>query len=486
MSALKTLITNTHVVDILGNVKGRDQPVMMLERACDLVSLLGKSLFEDEETVFFDPFCKAGEILLACALSRARRKVSATKQLLAVDEIQKELYESKKYFALAPDERHHRLSLRTFLGNTHSHNEKYNQIIKNGNYLSEIDGRLNEEKFKQEFKQMIEYIKEVSGKKKIVAVGNPPYQESDGGFGKSAKNIYQYFAESLIDSPDISEFVLVIPARWFGGGKGMDDFRDKMMKTPHLENLRYFSRASEVFPTVDINGGICFLHYNKAHNGATNFMDKNHTEQITFSEFDIIPDDPLAFTVIRKVQSRWAGKFVGNVAWSRNPYGLATNYFVKNKSLNPNDPNAIPVLSRNRIVKHMNLNKVPKNKESINLWKVSVPVAAGGSKGKRRSTVPLNQIFIIDKGMITTETYNIVDTFKTKAEAENLVAYLKTDFARYLLGLRKITQHVTKDRWNWVPYMDMSKVWTDEELYKFFKITKEEQEHIKAKIQEWS
>lgn len=110
----------------------------------------------------------------------------------------------------------------------------------------------------------------------------------------------------------------------------------------------------------------------------------------------------------------------------------------------------------------------------------------GGSKGKRRSTIPINQIFIVDKGCITTETYNIIDVFDKKSQAENLVAYLKTDFSRYLLGLRKITQHIPRDRWNWVPYMDMTRQWTDKDLFNYFNITKEEQAHIKNKIKEWS
>jgi hypothetical protein len=279
---------------------------------------------------------------------------------------------------------------------------------------------------------------------------------------------------------------LVIPARWFGGGKGLDGFRQSMMTTPHLENLQYFGRASDVFPTVDINGGVCFLHYNKSYEGPTNFKDKNHTEQITFSEFDIIPDDPLAFTVIRKVLSRWTNEFVGERAWESKPFGLRTNFFDLNMSLSADAKNAVPCLSKGKIIKYVAKDKITKRQDYINHWKVSAPKAVGGSKGKRRSTVPLNQIFMVDKGTITTETYNIIDTFRTKTEAENFVAYLRTDFVRYMVGLRKITQDLPPDRWNWVPYMDMTKVWTDAELYKFFKITKEEQEHIRAKIQEWS
>lgn len=486
MTAVKPLATHTHVVDILGNTVGRDQPIMIIDKALELVSLIDKSVFLDEDVVFFDPFCKAGEILLACTITRCKYQTESTNGLVSVDKIEEELYSSNRYFALSPDERHHRLSLRTFLGNTNSHNEEHAHIIRNGNYLSEIDGKLNKDIFDKEFEDMIDYIKKTSGKKKVVAVGNPPYQESDGGFGKSAKNIYHFFAEALIASEHIQEFVLVIPARWFGGGKGLDGFRDAMMTSPHLENLRYFAKANEVFPTVDINGGICFLHYNKTYEGPTNFMDKHHQEQIAFSEFDIIPDDPLAFTVIRKVKSKWTDKYVGDKAWSSKPFGLRTNFFDINRSLSADAPNAVPCLVKGKVIKYVSLDKITKNNKYINHWKVSAPKAAGGSKGQRRSTVPVNQIFMVDKGTITTETYNIIDVFQTKKEAENFVAYLRTDFARYMVGLRKITQDLPPDRWNWVPYLDMSKTWTDEELFKFFKITKEEQEHIQLKVQEWS
>ncbi len=159
-----------------------------------------------------------------------------------------------------------------------------------------------------------------------------------------------------------------------------------------------------------------------------------------FSEFDIIPDDPLAFSLIRKIQSKWHGKFVGDVAWSSKPFGLRTNHFDKNKDLGETDPNGVPCLSRGRLIRYAARDKITKSIDKIDLWKVSVPKAVGGSKGKRRSTVPLNQIFLVDKGTITTETYNIIDCFSHKSDAENFVSFLKTDFSRYLVGLRKITQ----------------------------------------------
>ena len=494
MSTALAFKSSTHVVDILGNVAGRDQPIMLTAKAIELVSTLGPEVFQDDDVVFFDPFCKAGEILLACAILRCRARFESSISSEGFDPLNQknreavkdELYRSNRYFALAPDKRHYRLSLRTFLGNENSHDPTFNHIIRNGDYLSEVDGRLDRKKFESEFLSMLEYIKSTAGEKKIVAVGNPPYQETDGGFGKSAKSIYDLFTEQLIENSNISEFALVIPARWFGGGKGLDGFRNRMMSSSNIRNLRYFQNSSDVFPTVDINGGICFLHFDKNHDEKTIFTDGKFRKTVDFQEFDIIPDDPMAFALIKKIQSIWAGKYVGDVAWARKPFGLETNYFEKNEELDAEDSTAVPCLCRGKKIKFASIDQVNKNKDKIDLWKVSAPAVGGGSKGSRRSTIPLNQIFGVDKGCKTTETYNIIDVFGEKSQAENLITYLKTDFARYLLGLRKLTQHIPRDRWNWVPYMDVDQQWTDEALFDFFKITKEEQEHIKTKVKEWS
>ncbi len=473
-----------HVVDVLGNVIGRDQPLMRMDKALSLTSLLNTKIFEDENVVFFDPFCKAGEILLACALHSCRAKSKT--RLHDTELILSEIYKSNKYFGLAPDERHHRLSLRTFLGNKNSHDPSYNHVIRDGLYLSEIDGRLDRKKFQKEFNLMIEYIKSTAKNKRIICVGNPPYQESDKGFGKSAKSIYDYFTQILIDSKDVSEFVLVIPARWFGGGKGLDNFREIISTSGKVKNLRYFKNSSEVFPTVDINGGVCFLHYDKTFEGKTLFTDGKNKIELNLSQFDIITDDPLGYSLVKKILNKWAGEYISNIAWARKPFGLETDYFNKHKSINKADGDAIACLSRNKQIKYLKRDSVPKNKDKINLWKVSVPAVAGGVKGNRRSTIPLNQIFLLPKGTISTETYSVIDAFKSKEEAENLISYLKTDFARYFLGLRKMTQHLPRDRWSWVPYLDTSKSWTDDEIFKMFGLTNDEKKHIRDKVREWS
>ena len=478
------LRTSTHVVDILGNVIGRDQPIMLMEKAIELVSILGPENLKNDDVVYFDPFCKAGEILLACAFASCWAKTESGTRLLDVGHVQRELYESNRYFALAPDERHHRLSLRTFLGNTHSHNEKYTHIIRDGHYLSEVDGRLDREKFEREFKAMLEYVKTTSGKKKIVAVGNPPYQENDGGHGGSARAVYNLFAEALMDCSDISEFVLVIPSRWFTTGKGAKGFRERIVKSRTIKTIHHFQNSKAVFPTVDVQGGVCFFHYKSDYDGNVRYIEGGVESLVDLSNHDIILDDPKGYDLITKVKKQWKGQYVSSMAWAVRPWAIRTPYFKKNKSLDKGDRNAVACLSRGRKLLYANINDIPKNRDKIDDWKVAVPSAY--APGTRRVTLPDHQIFIVPKGQITTETYNIVGSFKKKAEAENFRNYLASNFARYFLGLRKVTQHVYKMQWDWVPAVDVSRSWSDKELFDLFGFTEEERQHIAKKLKEWS
>ena len=290
---------NTHVVDILGSVKGRDQPVMKMDKAVELVKCLEEEVFINDDYVFFDPFCKAGEILLATALVSILHK--SKRQLVSLGEVYKEIYQSNRYFALAPDERHYNLSLRTFYGNEKSHDKHFTKNIQNGSYLSEIDGRLNKKQFNRRLKAMLEYITEKTGNKKIVVVGNPPYQEEDEGHGKSAKPIYNIFVESLIDSQEIHKFSLVVPARWFSGGKGLDNFRNRMILDKKLKKITYFENSSFVFPTVDIRGGVCFLYWDKFCKGKTIIDNGEKIIEIDLSKWDIVVPHIQAHSILNKV-----------------------------------------------------------------------------------------------------------------------------------------------------------------------------------------
>jgi len=480
MLAIKPI---AHVVDVLGNVIGRDQPILRMEKALEMTALLGEDNFANDNVVFFDPFCKAGELLLACAFHSCWAKSRGQDKLLDIDMVFKEIYKSNRYFGLAPDERHHRLSTRTFLGNTHSHLENFNHIIRDGHYLSEEDGTLDHEGFEKEFSDMIEYVKSETGSKKIIAVGNPPYQETDGGFGASAKLIYPYFVETIIDSGVISEFVLVMPSRWFSGGKNLDRFRTRMMESNQIKAIRYFEKSEEVFPTVQVKGGICYLQWCNSYNGKPSFDCGDTATQLDLAKFDVIPDDPLSPPIILKVINR-ANNFVSSIAWSGKPFGLRTFYFKRNDSTTKESKNTVRCYSTGRTIYYIDRDLIAKNKDKIDCYKIVAPKAYG--KGMSRCTLPKDQVFFLDKGEISTETYNVIGCFDSKAEAENFQLYLQTNFARYLLGLRKLTQDIPKDRWNWVPLLDLQTKWTDEKLADYFGLTEKEREHIRKKVEEWS
>lgn len=474
----------THVIDVLSNVIGRDQPILRMEKALEMTALIGEEAFADENVVFFDPFCKAGELLLACAFHSCWAKTKGKTKLLNIDMVMKEIYQSDRYFGLSPDERHHRLSIRTFLGNTHSHNEKMNHIIRDGHYLSEEDGTLNEERFEKELKLMIEYISTNSKHSKIIAVGNPPYQENYHGDGSNtgANPIYHLFLDKLIKSNRITQFLMIIPSRWFAGGRGksLKSFAKELRESRKVKQIYDFQDSKKVFPTVDIKGGVCFLHWDCNYNGNTKFF--NHedgtTIEVDISAGDMIIRDSIALGIAKKVQAK-SKKFISEIAWSWNPFNLPSNYFEKNAEDKSGD--LLQCFTKRGIVKKISKNKISKNMDKLGKFKVAYPKAVSKGGIPHRP----DQLFILGKNQICTETYMVVDAFTTKTEADNLLKYLQTDFVRFLVSIKKITQDMTKETWCLVPELNFKGEIEDKEIYRYFGLTKDEVNYIKKKVQEW-
>ena len=472
----------THVVDIFGSVTGRDQPIMKMDKAVELVRCLDKEVFTSNDYVFFDPFCKAGEILLAAALVSMQAK--SEKKLILMDAVFRELYKSNRYFALAPDERHWLLSLRTFYGNEKSHDKNFTQNIKNGAYLSETDGRLDKIKFKKELHAMLKYIKQKTGNKKIIAIGNPPYQENYKNSNNTGANpVYHFLLESLIESRRIDQFVMVIPSRWFAGGRGksLRDFAQKLKKSNQIKQICDFEKSKDIFPTVEIKGGICFLHWSENYNGKTVFynFEKMEKDELDLSESSVIIRDKLSRSIVRKVRKK-TKKYISEIAWSWSPFGLPSNYFDKNSECQKG--NLIECFTKRKIKRKFDFSKLSKNKDKANDYKIACPkaVKTGGMPYRK------DQVFIMNPREICTETYMVIDSFKSQNQAKNFLDYLATDFVRFLVSVKKITQDITKETWSLVPYFEESnKFWTDRGLFKFFNLNKEEQDHIRKQIKKW-
>ena len=489
----KTETSILHIVDVLASIN-RDQVIMKLDKAKELINILDNKTILDKNVVFFDPFCKAGEILLAAALVSLERNKKT--KIVGLGEIKKAIHKNNRFFGLSLDDRHYRMSMRTFYGNKgYEHGElSLERSLKKGNigkgsYLDERTGELNETKFKKELKIMLEYIKSKSGNKKIIAIGNPPYNE-----GK--KNIYQKILDILSEEESIDEHLFVIPARWFSGGQGLKSFRLYNLNLQNIKYIKYFNNHLEVFPKASIRGGICILHRDKSFSGKCKLI---HSQEGQKENFDISKyknQDTIvphfgAHSIIDKVNKITSSFYSSETSnedtciYSMNIFRIPTNYF-DNENNKDQGRNAIPCLFKGGKYKNILKNKVS-SQEKINLWKVIVPKANGGGEKYRYKVLPKPEHFIIlDKGKVCTHTFVCLRGFKTKQEAEYFLSYLRTKLVRFLIGIRKPTQDISQKNFYFVPVMTLNKLWTDERIFKHFKITKSEKKYIEDKLKYWT
>ncbi|MFN4279708.1 Eco57I restriction-modification methylase domain-containing protein [Thermosynechococcus sp.] len=322
---------------------------------------------------------------------------------------------------------------------------------------------------------------EIFNMKFDVIIGNPPYQLSDGGFGKSAVPIYNRFVQQA-KKLNPRYLLMIIPSRWFGGGKGLDSFRKEMLEDDRLRKLVDFEDASEVFPGVDIAGGVCYFLWERDRRGLCEVTNVSKGQSVTaerkLDEFSTFIRHSQAVSIVRKVLAQKERSMSERVS-SRKPFGLPTN--------------AKPQESGDLILRCQDgeglywRTDIKVGIEMIDKWKVITSYVgydhAGnpGSDGRRRV---FSKIDILPPGFICTETYLVIGAYNSQQEAENLVAYMKTRFFRFLVSQFMYSHHITKDSYAFVPILDMNTRWTDEKLYKRYGLTADEIAFIESKIRQ--
>lgn len=377
----------------------------------------------------------------------------------------------------------------------------------------------------RDYKTNVKYIEDLTdilkndieeGKQKVeeafnqvkfdVLIGNPPYQEDTDNNRDTP--IYHHFMELSYAIAD--KVVLITPGRFlFKAGQTPKNWNEKMLADEHLKVIYYEQKSSEIFPNTDIKGGIVVTY----HNSEEKFG--------AIGQFISIPE---LNGILHKVVNREDFQPISNIHFGNSTYKLTkkvyedfpefeervsraerfsvgSNVFERFSEIffdakqndddiqiygRKNNERTYQWVKREYISSHPNLDK----------YKIFVPGANGsGALGEVLSTPLIGEPLIGEPLIGYTQTFISFGAFDNKEEAENLLKYIKTKFARVMLGTLKITQNnKTKEVWKNVPLQNFTSTsdidWSqsiaevDQQLYKKYGLSEEEIQFIESKVKE--
>lgn len=316
-----------------------------------------------------------------------------------------------------------------------------------------------------------------------VIIGNPPYQMGDGGAQKSAVPIYHKFIEQA-KKLNPRYLTMIVPARWYAGGRGLDAFRQSMLSDTRIRELHDFPETSDCFEGINIRGGVCYFLWDREYNGDCRIV--NHRGGVVSESVrplleegsSILIRHNEAVDILRKVKAFGEESFSQYVSSSK-PFGLRG--FFKDFKQRPSKDAPIK-LYRFGENGYVNKDQILKNAGWADRWKVIIPEASPG--GDEYPHLVLSVPIISEPGSICTETYLVIGPFDDRATCENVASYIKTKFFRFLVLMIKNTQHTTQKVYQFVPVQDFSKPWCDEELYQKYGFTDEDIQFVDSLVKE--
>ena len=464
-----------------------------------MLDMLPQELFRSGKTTFLDIGCKSGVFLreitkrlitgLADEIPDLQTRVDHIlhKQVfgIATTELTSLVSRRTLYCSKYPNCRYSTSRFETVEGNIRFRNIPHTFVNGRCKWCGASEDQFGDAKRKGLETHAYEFIhtdhpEEIFKMKFDVIVGNPPYQLDDGGFGISAQPIYNKF---ITQAKKLSPryLLMIVPARWYAGGKGLDDFRNEMLNDRSLREIHDFPVADDCFSGVQIKGGICYFLWCRDEKGdckvVTHRGDRMGSPMVrpllekgcdTFIRFNE------AISILHKVMALGEPSMESIVS-SRQPFGLPTTFHGSSKEI----AGGIRIYE-NQGESFTTINQLSKNEDVVGKFKVIIPRSGSGSD---QFPHPILGIPFVGKpGTACSETYIFIGPFRNEDECENVISYVRTRFMRFLAMLKKVTQSTTRSVYTLVPMQDFSKPWTDAELYAKYKLTKDEIAFIESMI----
>lgn len=499
MSDFYSNMYNPDVLTCLANLSN-DEVFTPPEVANRMLDMLPEELWQDSSATFLDPACKSGVFLREIA----KRLIEGLKE--EIPDLQERIDHifHKQLYGIAITELTSLLSRRSVYCSKYP-NSKYSITLfedTSGNIrYKRIPHRWQNGKCvfcgasKSEYERgdelethAYEWIhttkpEEIFKMKFDVIIGNPPYQLSDGGNGPSAMPLYNRFVNQA-KKLNPRYLTMIIPARWFAGGKGLDEFRTTMLSDSHLRKLVDFESSKDCFEGVDIAGGICYFLWDRDNKGKceiTNVQGTKITSDIrALNEYPIFIRSNEAVKILRKVLKQETS-FMDTIVSSQKPFGFRTYARGAEKYF----PGAIKLLS-SKGFGFVDRSEVTKNVKGIDKWKVIIGrlVPSNGELDVKPGDGyrVMTNTKILKPGEINTESYITLAMFDTEQEAQNFNVYIKSKLPRFLLRQAISSVNINREVFKFVPLLDFKTVWDDSRLYEKYHLTDEEIAYVENTI----
>lgn len=487
---------NPDVLNCIANLSN-DEVFTPPELANKVLNLLPQELFKSPTTTFLDPFSKSGVFLreIVKRLDRgledqipdrqARIDHIMHKQVygIAITELTSYISRRSLYCSKRANGQYSVSHFETESGNILYANRSHTWVNGKCKYCGATQSVYDRGSAAEQYAYLFIHTDnphQFFGNMKFdVIIGNPPYQLEDGGNNASASPLYQKFVEQAKKLKP-RYLSMIIPSRWFGGGKGLDDFRKDTLNDSRFRVIVDYENANDCFPGVDIAGGVCYFLWDRENPGDCRVVNINNGQKIEtvrkLNEFGTFIRRAEALQIVKKVLAK-KEPLMSNVVSSSKPFGLRT--FVR-----PQKTGDIILRWQNGEGPY-NRSEIIVGVEMIDKWKVITSYVGydhAGNPGKDGKRKVFNKIDILPPGTICNETYLVINYFDTEQEAKNMVGYMKTMFFRFLVSQLMFSHHITKNAYQFVPVQDCKQEWTDEKLNKKYGLSPEEIAFIESSI----